>query len=411
MNQPIIPEILAPAGDMERLEAALNYGADAVYLAGERFGMRAASANFTRDELALAVKKTHLLGKKLYVTCNVLPRNADLAQLPEYFAFLDSIGVDALIISDLGVMDIAKIHAPNVAIHISTQFGTVNYAAATSLFRLGASRVVLARELSMEEICQIRANTPPELELEAFVHGAICMSFSGRCVISNYVTGRDANHGECAQPCRWKYSLVEETRPDQPMTLLEDTDGSYLFNANDMNMIEHVAELAQAGVASFKIEGRAKSAYYTAVTTNAYRLAVDGYIASGFNTQYKPEMWVVEELNKISHRPYGTGFYYGMPSQYHQAGGYIRSYDVAAVVEEWHDGWLKLSQRNRFFVGDTLEVLMPGKEPYPFTVQHMENEERLPISSAPHPTMTIWMPCSEPLQKGVIFRYKKPVRA
>lgn len=407
MNKHLIPEVLSPAGDMERLDAALAFGADAVYLAGEKFGMRAASANFSREEMALAVKKAHDLGRKLYVTCNILPRNKDLAELPDYFSYLDSIGVDALIISDFGVMDIAKRYAPHCALHISTQFGVVNHAAATFLHNLGANRVVLARELSMEEIREIRANTPKELELEAFVHGAICMSFSGRCVISNYLTGRDANHGECAQPCRWKYSVIEETRPDQPMTLLEDADGSYLFNANDMNMIEHIADLAQSGVASLKIEGRAKSAYYTAVTANAYRRAVDGYVESGFSTNYKPEEWIIEELNKISHRPYGTGFYYGSPSQYLKAGGYIRSYEIAAVVEDWQDGWLKLGQRNRFFTGDTLDVLSPGEKPFAFTVEHMENDERLPISSAPHPTMTVWVPCEQPMKKGTLLRFKK----
>lgn len=407
MSHPLIPEVLAPAGDMERLDAALTFGADAVYLAGEKFGMRAASANFGYDELATAVKKVHAIGKKLYVTCNVLPRNKDFAELPEYFSYLNTIGVDALIISDLGMLELAKKYAPNCAVHISTQFGVVNYAAATFLYNLGASRVVLARELSMEEIREIREKTPAELELEAFVHGAICMSFSGRCVISNYLTGRDANHGECAQPCRWKYSVIEETRPDQPMTLIENEEGSYLFNANDMNMIEHVADLAYSGVASLKIEGRAKSAYYTAVTANAYRRAVDGFVDSGCSVDYKPESWIVEELNKISHRPYGTGFYYGKPSQYLKAGGYIRSYEVAAVVEDWQDGWLKLGQRNRFFVGDTLDVLIPGEKPFNFTVEHMENEDRLPISSAPHPTMTVWVPCEKPMQKGSLLRFQK----
>ncbi len=403
----IFPEVLAPAGDMERLEAALTFGADAVYLSGSKFGMRAASANFTREQLTEAVARTHSHGKKIYVTCNILPRNRDLDELPDYFSFLDSIGVDALIISDFGVMDLAKRYAPHCALHISTQFGVVNYATANFLHRLGAKRVVLARELSMEEIREIRANTPPGLELEAFVHGAICMSYSGRCVISNYLTGRDANHGECAQPCRWKYSIVEETRPNQPMALYEDETGSYLFNANDMNMIEHVADLAQSGIASFKIEGRAKSAYYTAVTTNAYRRAIDGYAASDYSAEYVPEPWIIEEMNKISHRPYGTGFYYGKPSQYLKAGGYIRSYEVVAVVEEWRDGWLRLSQRNRFFVGDTLDVLEPGEKPFNFTVEYIENEAREAISVAPHPTMTVWMPYATPLKKGTLFRYNK----
>ena len=407
MNKQIIPEVLSPAGDMERLDAALTFGADAVYLSGRKFGMRAASANFNREELAAAVVKTHEIGKKLYVTCNILPRNCDLEELPDFFAYLEQIGVDALIISDFGMMDIAKKFAPKVALHISTQFGVVNHAAATFLYNLGAKRVVLARELSMQEIREIRANTPPDLELEAFVHGAICMSFSGRCVISNYLTGRDANHGECAQPCRWKYSIIEETRPNLPMTIEEHPDGSYLFNANDMNMIEHIADLAESGIASLKIEGRAKSAYYTAVTANAYRRAVDGYVQSGFSSAYKPENWIVEELNKISHRPYGTGFYYGTPSQHLMAGGYIRSYEVAAVVEDWSNGWLKLSQRNRFFVGDVLDVLEPGGKPYNFTVEYMENDERLPISSAPHPTMTVWVPCEYPMKRGALFRFNK----
>ncbi len=406
-NTPFTPEVLAPAGDMERLEAALTFGADAVYLSGNKFGMRAASANFSREELFTAVAKTHAFGKKLYVTCNILPRNEDLRELPSYLAYLDEIGVDALIVSDFGVMELAKRYAPHCALHISTQFGVVNHATATALYALGATRVVLARELSMEEIREIRANTPSELELEAFVHGAICMSYSGRCVISNYLTGRDANHGECAQPCRWKYNIVEETRPELPMTLIENNEGFFLFNANDMNMIEHIADLAQSGVASLKIEGRAKSAYYTAVTANAYRRAVDGYVDSGFSSAYKPETWIVEELNKISHRPYGTGFYYGSPSQYLQAGGYIRSYEVAAIVEGWQDGWLKLSQRNRFFVGDTLDVLEPYGKPFNFTVKHMENDAREPIISAPHPTMTVWIPYNKPLKVGTLFRYNK----
>ena len=329
----LIPEVLAPAGDEERLIAALRFGADAVYVSGQSFGMRMACANFDRDALERAVKMTHELGKKLYVTCNILPRNKDFDVLPEYFEFLNRIGVDALIISDIGTMELAKQYAPDCELHVSTQFGVVNHATATALYHMGASRVVLARELSMDEIREIRQKTPPELELEAFVHGAICMSFSGRCVISNYLTNRDANHGECAQPCRWKYTVVEETRPDQLMTLEQTEEGSYLFNANDMNMIEHIAELAQAGVASFKIEGRAKSAYYTAVTANAYKRAVEGYIAADFAEDYVPEQWIVDEMNKISHRPYGTGFYYGMPAQHLERSSYVRAYEIAAVVE------------------------------------------------------------------------------
>ena len=407
MNSQLIPEVLVPAGDEERLEYALQYGADAVYLSGEAFGMRMACANFDREALTRAVEKTHKAGKKIYVTCNVLPRNNDIDVLPEYFQFLNSIGVDALIISDIGTMELAKRYAPDCALHVSTQFGVVNYATATALYNMGAKRVVLARELSVDEIRTIRANTPPELELEAFVHGAICMSFSGRCVISNYLTNRDANHGECAQPCRWKYTVVEETRPDLPMTLEQDETGSYLFNANDMNMIAHVAELAQAGVASFKIEGRAKSFYYTAVTANAYRRAVDGYVASGFSSAYVPEAWVLEEMNKISHRPYGTGFYYGMPAQHLKQGGYIRAYEVAAVVEDWEDGYLVTTQRNRFFPGNELEVLEPNGVPYTFTPREILDEEKQPLASANHPMMRVYIPFDRPLPKGTLLRFNK----
>lgn len=407
MNNDFVPEVLSPAGDEERLAAALQFGADAVYVSGESYGMRAACTNFDYDALTRAVKQTHAVGKKLYVTCNILPRNRDMDALPEYFTFLDSIRVDAIIMSDLGAMVLAKKHAPHCALHISTQFGVVNYATAAYLHDFGADRVVLARELSMDEIREIRVKTPSALELEAFVHGAICMSFSGRCVISNYLTGRDANHGECAQPCRWKYYVTEETRPGQPLTLEQDETGSYLFNSNDMNMIAHVAELAQAGVSSFKIEGRAKSFYYTAVTANAYRRAVDGYVASGFSADYVPEDWIIEELNKVSHRPYGTGFYYGMPSQHLTQGGYIRAYEVAAVVENWQDGMLEVTQRNRFFAGDTFDVLEPGEKPYSFTAKELFDEEKVPITSAPHATMRVYIPCDHPMKNGTLLRYNK----
>ena len=405
--KPIIPEVLSPAGDEERLDAALRFGADAVYISGEEYGMRAACANFDRDGLRRAVEKTHRLGKKIYVTCNILPRNSDIEHLPSYFTYLNDLGVDAIIISDIGTMELAKLYAPKCALHISTQFGVVNYATATALYHMGAKRVVLARELSLEEIRVIREHTPPELELEAFVHGAICMSFSGRCVISNYLTDRDANHGECSQPCRWKYNIVEETRPDLPMTLEQTDEGTYLFNANDMNMIAHVAALAQAGISSFKIEGRAKTFYYTAVTANAYRHAVDGYVASGYDADYIPDEWIVNEMNKISHRPYGTGFYFGMPSQHLKQGGYIRSYEVAAVVEGWEDGYLVTTQRNRFFPGNPLDALEPGGKPFVFSPEQLLDEERQPLESANHPMMRVYIPFNRPLKPGTLLRYKK----
>ena len=400
-------EVLSPAGDRERLENALRFGADAVYLSGKEYGMRSACSNFSREDLIDAVEYTHQMGKKLYVTCNILPRNHDIYELPDYLTFCNDIGVDALIISDFGAMKLAEKFAPNCALHISTQFGVVNYATANALYEMGAKRVVLARELSLDEIREIRALTPPELELEAFVHGAICMSYSGRCVISNYLTNRDANHGECAQPCRWKYHITEDLRPDMLLTVEQDENGTYLFNANDMNMIAHIAQLADAGISSFKIEGRAKSFYYTAVTANAYRQAVDGYLASNRAPSYKPDDWVIEELNKVSHRPYGTGFYFGEPNQHQGENGYIRAYDVAGTVDGWDNGVLKVVQRNRFFDGDALEVLQPGVKPYTITVKNLCDADKNPIDTAPHPMMTVYFSCDKPIATGSLLRYDK----
>ena len=404
-NHPL--EVLAPAGDRERLESALTFGADAVYLSGQEYGMRSACNNFDKEGLAQAVEYTHSRGKKVYVTCNILPRNHDIYALPDYLTYLDAIGVDALIISDFGAMKLAERYAPHCDLHISTQFGIVNYATANALYEMGAKRVVLARELSLDEIREIRALTPPDLQLEAFVHGAICMSYSGRCVISNYLTNRDANHGECAQPCRWKYHITEDLRPDMKLTVEQDEQGTYLFNANDMNMISHIAELADAGVSSLKIEGRAKSFYYTAVTTNAYRSAVDGYISSGRDPHYVPEEWIVEELNKVSHRPYGTGFYYGMPGQHHEEIGYIRSWDVAGTVDSWENGTLCVVQRNRFFAGDTLEVLQPGVKPYAITVENLRDVDGNTLEKANRPMMTVYFDSAEPIANGAILRYNK----
>ncbi len=355
------PELLSPAGDMERLRMALLYGADAVYLAGHAYGMRAASANFGDDELEAAVALAHTAGAKLYVTCNTLPLENELAPLPRYLGFLQEIGVDAIIIADLGVLSLAKKHAPRVARHVSTQFGVINSASANALYELGADTVVLARETKLEDIRRIRANTPPELRLEAFVHGAMCVSFSGRCLLSNYLTGRDANRGECAQPCRWKYHLVEEKRPGQYFEITED-GGTYIMNSRDMRMIEHLPELLDAGISSFKIEGRMKSAYYTAVVTNAYRQALDAAI------ERKPldPLWV-EETEKLSHRPYSTGFYFGDPGQHYGEASYSATADVVAVVEECdEEGNALLTQRNKFFRGDELELLLPGKAPVSF---------------------------------------------
>ncbi len=406
-KQHLIPELLAPAGDRECLEAAVRFGADAVYLGGTSFGMRAAPANFTLDGLREAVAYAHKNGVRVYLTCNTLPRNAEVEALPSFLTSWASCGVDAFIVTDLGVLELAKRCAPEVELHVSTQAGVVNYAAANALHALGANRIVTARELSLAEIQGLRDRTPRELEIECFVHGAMCVSFSGRCLLSNYLTGRDSNRGDCAQPCRWKYALVEEKRPGQYFPIEENTDGTYLMNARDLCMIEHIPALVEAGVTSFKIEGRAKSAYYTAVVTNAYRCAIDGYLRAADRAHYQPEPWVLEELAKISHRAYCTGFYFDRPqenAQIFESGGYIREWEVAAVSEGMQGGLLQAVQRNRFFRGETLSVLEAGKAPYDITVCALYDEAGEPLENAPHPMMRIQIDCGCNVAPGAFLR-------
>jgi len=379
-------ELLSPAGDMERLEMSLHYGADAVYLAGQKFGMRSAAGNFSPDEMRTAVSLAHGKNAKVYVTCNTLPREDEFVRLPGYLEGLDDIGVDALIIADMGVLAMAKKYAPDCKIHVSTQFGVINSAAANALYDLGADTVVLARETPMEDIRKIRANTPNGLRIEAFVHGAMCVSFSGRCLLSNYLTGRDANRGECAQPCRWKYHLVEEKRPGEYFEISED-NGTYIMNSRDMRMIEHLDELIDAGVTSFKIEGRMKSSYYAAVTTNAYRHAIDD-VLSGRSVS---PMWIAE-TEKVSHRPYCTGFYYGYPGQHYAEASYTTDADVAAIVEKCDaDGNAVLYQRSKFYLGDTLELLTNDGEPVSFVAEHMTDCEGNEIQDTRHAMMEIHM--------------------
>jgi len=395
-------ELLSPAGDMECLNMALTYGADAIYLAGQEFGMRTASANFSNEQLAKAVQKAHEKNVPVFLTCNTLPRNDELDRLPAFLEAAQAAGVDAIIVADLGVMNLVKQYAPKAEIHISTQAGIVNYAMANALYDMGAKRIVLARELSLDDIAQIRAKIPADLEIETFVHGAMCMSFSGRCLLSAYLNNRDANRGDCSQPCRWEYALVEKKRPNEYMDITEDKHGSYIFNSRDMCMIEHIPELVKAGVSSIKIEGRAKSAYYVAVTTNAYRHAIDAYLEHP-NQPLSP--WIVEELDKISHREYSTGFYFGHePGQVYHTGGYVRHYDVIAICENWENGILKLSQRNRFFRGDVADVLEPGEQPFDICLDEIYDETMNPIESAPHATMTVFAKCERPVKPGAILR-------
>jgi len=387
-------ELLCPAGDPERLRMAVAYGADAVYLAGQTYGMRAFAGNFSAEELAWAVEFCHSHGVAVHVTCNTMPRNGEVARLPEWLEYLDGLGVDAVILADPGVLALAKRHAPHVKIHISTQASVVNYEAARAWHGLGAARVILARELSLDEIREIRARTPPELELECFAHGAMCVSYSGRCLLSNYMTGRDASRGACAQPCRYKYALMEEKRPGEYFPIEEDERGAYIMNSRDMCMIGHIPELLSAGVDSIKIEGRAKSAYYAAVVTGAYRRAVDAALAG----EPLDGVWL-GEVDKVSHRPYSTGFFFGQPGQYTGDARYVRDWQVCAVVESCDGaGNALLSLRNKFSAGETLELIGPNVAPRPVLVEGMTDASGLPLSQARTPQMKLRLrlPCPVP---------------
>ncbi len=385
------PELLAPAGDMERLRMAVAYGANAVYLAGSDFGMRAFAGNFDPSEMEQAVQLCHSKGVKIHVTCNTLPRNNEVDRMPAFLEHLDAVGVDAIIVADLGVFRLAQKHAPHVQLHMSTQAGVANYQTACMWHELGASRVILARELSLNEVRELRSRVPAELEVETFVHGAMCVSYSGRCVLSNYMTGRDAQRGACAQPCRYKYALMEEKRPGEYFPVEEDSKGAYIFSSRDMCMIDHIPELIEAGVNSLKIEGRAKSAYYAACVTNAYRHAVDAAMAG---TPLDP-MWR-SEVEKVSHRHYSTGFFYGYPGQYTDDGRYIRQWQVVAQVESCDaDGNAVLSLRNKFAAGDEIELIGPGAEPVAFRAPMMEDMEGQSLN--------------EPRNPQMLFRMKLPV--
>ena len=380
-------ELLAPAGDMERLHMAVAYGADAVYLAGNAFGMRSFAGNFTPEELKAAVALCHSHGVRVHVTCNTMPRNDEAARLPQWLEYLNDVGVDAVILADVGVLSLAKQHAPRVQCHISTQASIVNYQSARAWYELGASRVILARELSLDEIREIRAKSPKELEIEAFAHGAMCVSYSGRCLLSNYMTGRDSNRGACAQPCRYQYALVEEKRPGEYFPVFEDEQGTYILNSRDMCMIDHVPELMDAGLDSLKIEGRAKSAYYAAIVTAAYRHAIDAARAG----EPLDPVWRAE-VDKVSHRPYSTGFYYGPPGQYYATSRYVREWQVAAVVTDCDSaGHAVLSLRNKFRAGDTVEIVGPDLRPFSITVPEMRDEAGAPLVEPRTPQMKFYM--------------------
>ena len=381
------PELLAPAGDMERLKMAVLYGADAVYLAGTSFGMRSFAGNFSPEELPKAVQYAHDHGVKVHVTVNTMPRNNELSGLPEHLERLNDCGVDALIVADLGVFRAAEKYAPRCERHISTQVSIANYNCANAWFELGAKRVVLARELSLEEIRTIRRNTPKELEIETFAHGAMCVSYSGRCLLSNYMTGRDSNRGACAQPCRYQYALMEEKRPGEYFPVFEDEKGTYIMNSRDMCMIDHIDDLMEAGVDCLKIEGRAKSAYYAAIVTGAYRHVIDD-VAAGREVD---PIWR-DEVEHVSHRRYATGFFYGQPGQYYQNSRYIRDWQVCAIVTDCDEnGLATLSLRNKFSAGDEVELVGPDLRPFPLKVPMMQDEDGNMLEQPRNPQMVFKM--------------------
>ena len=395
------PELLCPAGDWERLNMAVRYGADAVYLAGTSFGMRSFAGNFTDEELRRAVTFAHERGVKVHVTVNTMPRSEEVDKLPAHLELLNDADVDALIVADLGAFTMAGKYAPRCERHISTQQSIANYASAQAWYDLGAKRVVLARELSLEEVREIRRRVSPELEIETFAHGAMCVSYSGRCLLSNYMTGRDSNRGACAQPCRYQYALMEEKRPGEYFPVFEDEQGTYIMNSRDMCMIDHLDDLMDVGVDCIKIEGRAKSAYYAAIVTGAYRHVLDDVWAG------RPidPVWR-DEVEHVSHRHYSTGFFYGYPGQYYENSRYIRDWQICAVVTDCDEnGYATLSLRNKFSVGDEVEIVGPDSKPFTMTVPQMYSEEGDPLDCPRTPQMVFTMQLPKPVPAYSFVRH------
>ena len=395
------PELLAPAGDWEKLQMAVLYGADAVYLAGTSFGMRSFAGNFSDEELPRAVEFAHGHGVKVHATVNTMPRSGEVDRLPEHLEKLNDAGVDALILADLGAFTLAGKYAPRCQRHISTQQSIANYACAQAWFDLGAQRVVLARELGMDEIREIRRRVDPALELETFCHGAMCVSYSGRCLLSNYMTGRDSNRGACAQPCRYQYALMEEKRPGEYFPVFEDEKGTYIMNSQDMCMIDHLDDLMDAGVDCLKIEGRAKSAYYAAIVTGAYRHVLDD-VAAGRPVD---PVWR-DEVEHVSHRHYSTGFFYGQPGQFYEDARYIRDWQICAVVTDCTpEGLATLSLRNKFACGDQVEVVGPDTKPFTMTAPMMTDSQGLPLTEPKTPQMVFTMQLPHPVPPMSFVRH------
>lgn len=402
------PELLAPAGNLEKLKMAVIYGADAIYLGGEEYGLRAFADNFSKEEMAEGIKFAHDRGKKVYITMNIIPHNEDLEGLPEYIKEIKELGADAVILSDPGIFSIVRENAPDLEIHLSTQANNTNYKSALFWHKLGVKRVILARELSFGEIKEIKEKSPDSLELEAFIHGAMCISYSGRCLLSNYMANRDSNRGKCAHPCRWKYFLMEEQRPGEYMPVYENERGTFIYNSKDLCMIEHIPELMESGLSSLKIEGRIKSAYYVATVTRAYRLAIDKYFENPKEYKFDP-IWL-EEIKKASHREFTTGFYFGKPTgneQIYDNSSYIREYSFIGMVLDYDTktGIATIEQRNRMFVGDEIEVLSPN-DYFIQKIKKMTDEEGQEIDVAPHPQMIVKMQMEKPVEPYTMLRKK-----
>lgn len=403
-------ELLAPAGDLEKLKIAIDYGADAVYCGGERFGLRAGSRNFTTEQLAEGLAYAHGKGRKLYLTLNIFAHNEDL---PGFYAYMDEIKdlpIDAFIISDPGILQWMRENRPDAELHLSTQANTTNKLSAISWHKQGVKRIVLARELSLKEIAEIRRETPASLELEAFVHGAMCISYSGRCLLSNYMAGRDANRGECAHPCRWNYSVVEEQRPGEYYPVAEDDRGTYIFNSKDLCMIQHLPSLINAGLDSLKIEGRIKSIFYVAAVTGAYRKAIDAYMREGENWVFR-NSWLAE-IGRASHRLYTTGFYFGKPNetdQNYESSQYIREYEFTGLVKDYDEKTqlATVEQRNKMSLGDKIELSGPGIEPFVQTLEYMTDEDGIMLESAPHAQQILKIRTIHPVFKNCMVSKPK----
>ncbi len=402
------PELLAPAGDLEKLKIAVLYGADAVYIGGEAYGLRAKAKNFDMEKMKEGIDFAHAYGVKVYVTANIYAHNADFEGMADYFKQVEKIGADAVLISDLGVFSVAKEAAPNLEIHVSTQANNTNYKSAQMWHQLGAKRIVVARELSLKEIKQIRQNIPQDMEIEAFVHGAMCISYSGRCLLSNYLSGRDANKGACAHPCRWKYHLVEETRPGEYMPIEENERGTYIYNSKDLCMLEHIPDLVDAGVVSLKIEGRMKTPFYVGTVIKAYRMAIDDYFESA-EKYYKNIPLYMQEVSKASHRDYTTAFYYEKPDgnqQVYTNNSYIREYDFIGMIKQNSDecNCAIVEQRNKFSVGEVIEVMPAKGNSFSMKVETMWNEQGEKILSAPHPQQILKVQFDRPVKEFDMMR-------